>query len=46
VPEDVVTIEALLLLVAGVVVGGVVLAFVPAVLATRVRPADALREPT
>jgi hypothetical protein len=33
-------------LVAGIVVGGALLALIPAVLATRVQPADALREPT
>jgi ABC-type lipoprotein release transport system permease subunit len=46
VPADVVTVAALVYLVAGIVIVGALLALVPAMLATRVQPADALREPT
>jgi ABC-type lipoprotein release transport system permease subunit len=46
VPADVVTLGTLLILVAGIVVVGALLSLIPALLATRVRPADALREPT
>jgi ABC-type antimicrobial peptide transport system permease subunit len=46
VPVDVVTVATMLWLVAGIVLGGVLLAIVPALFATRVQPANALREPT
>jgi hypothetical protein len=44
VPAEVVQIEALLWLVAAIVIGGLVLSIIPSVLSTRVHPAEALRE--
>jgi hypothetical protein len=44
VPADVMSVAALVLLAAGIVVAAVVLSLVPSFLSTRVQPAEALRE--
>jgi ABC-type antimicrobial peptide transport system permease subunit len=44
VPADVVSMTAMLLLIAGVVIAAVVLSLVPSILSARVHPAEALRE--
>jgi hypothetical protein len=44
VPAEVVSVTAILWLVAGIVAGGFLLSLVPSLMATRVHPAEALRE--